>query len=54
MLVLTRKKGERIVINNEIEITILQLDGKRCRVGIKAPDGDEILRGELVDEDEPA
>jgi len=52
MLVLTRKKGERIVVNGgELTITILQVDGKRCRVGIEAPDRVEILRGELVDEE---
>lgn len=50
MLVLTRKEGERIVINGqEMTITILQIDGNRCRVGVEAPKGVQILRGELVD-----
>lgn len=50
MLVLTRKEGERIVINGgELTITILQIDGNRCRVGVEAPKGVRILRGELVD-----
>jgi len=52
MLVLTRKKGQRIVVNGgELTITILQVDGKRCRVGVEAPSGVQILRGELVDEE---
>ena len=55
MLVLTRKTGERIVVDGEkLTITILQVDGKRCRVGIEAPERIaeriEILRGELVDQ----
>ena len=49
MLVLTRKEGERIVVNKELVITILRVDGNRCRIGFEAPEQVEILRGELVD-----
>ena len=37
MLVLTRKKNEKIVIADNIEVTILDLDRNRVRLGIQAP-----------------
>jgi len=37
MLVLSRKKNESIVINNEITITIVEIRGDKCRIGIEAP-----------------
>ncbi len=37
MLVLTRKKDERLVINGNIEITVLSIQGARVRLGIEAP-----------------
>jgi carbon storage regulator len=48
MLVLTRKIGERIVIDNQIVIEVLQVKGNRVRLGIQAPDGAVILRQELL------
>ena len=36
MLALTRKKGESLVINNNIEITVLELRGDQIKIGIKA------------------
>jgi carbon storage regulator CsrA len=48
MLVLTRKLGEKVVIGNNITVTILSVDGGRVRVGIDAPDDIRILRGELA------
>ena len=36
MLALSRKKGEAIVINNNIEITILELKGDQVKIGITA------------------
>jgi carbon storage regulator CsrA len=48
MLVLTRKLGEKVVIGNNITVTILAVDGGRVRVGIDAPDDIRILRGELA------
>lgn len=47
MLVLSRKEGEAILIGDDIKIIILTLVGSRVRVGIEAPDGVKILRGEL-------
>jgi carbon storage regulator len=48
MLVLTRKIGERIVIDNQIVIEVLQVKGNRVRLGIEAPVGATILRQELL------
>lgn len=50
MLVLTRKKGENIFIGDDIEVSIIGIDGDRVRIGIEAPMELEILRGELLDE----
>ena len=37
MLALTRKKGESLVINNNIEITVLEIRGDQVKIGISAP-----------------
>ena len=37
MLALTRKKGEALVINNNIEITVLEIRGDQIKLGITAP-----------------
>ena len=37
MLALTRKKGEALVINNNIEITVLEIRGDQIKNGISAP-----------------
>ncbi len=48
MLVLTRKAGERIVIDNNIVVEVLEVQGNRVRIGIQAPSGVTILREELI------
>jgi carbon storage regulator len=48
MLVLTRRVGERIVIDDQIVIEVLQVKGNRIRLGIQAPAGYSILREELL------
>ena len=47
MLVLTRKKEQSIVINDNIEITILDIQGDQVRVGINAPRSISIHRKEV-------
>ncbi|WP_394188498.1 carbon storage regulator CsrA [Paenisporosarcina quisquiliarum] len=47
MLILTRKIGESIWINDEIEIIISEVKGDQVKIGINAPRTIEILRGEL-------
>lgn len=48
MLVLTRKAGERIVIGDDIVITILDVRGEGIRIGIDAPRGVKIQREEVL------
>ena len=47
MLALSRKIGESIVINNDIELTILEIKGDQVKVGIAAPQSVPIYRKEL-------
>jgi len=47
MLALTRKKGEALVLNNDIEITILEIKGDQVKIGIQAPKEVTIYRKEL-------
>lgn len=48
MLVLTRKIGERIVIDNNIVIEVMAVQGQKIRLGIQAPADVHILREELI------
>ena len=48
MLVLTRKRGEQILIGDDIVITILEAKGDSVRVGIDAPQGVVIHRLEVM------
>jgi carbon storage regulator len=48
MLVLTRNRGEGIVIDGVIRIQVMQSKGSRVRIGIEAPDSMQILREELL------
>lgn len=52
MLVLSRRPGEKIIINGDIEITVVSVKGERVRIGITAPptvpvDREEIHRRRL-------
>lgn len=47
MLALTRKKGESLVINNNIEVTILDVRGDQVKVGINAPKEVPVYRQEV-------
>ncbi|MDP1510230.1 carbon storage regulator CsrA [Paenibacillus sp. CMAA1739] len=49
MLVLSRKKGESIVIDNNIVITVLSVEGDNVRLGISAPKDIDIYRKEIFD-----
>ena len=48
MLVLSRKLGEKIVIDNDIVVTVVKLDRNQIRLGIEAPDNVRILREEIA------
>jgi len=47
MLVLSRKVGQRLVIDDNIIIVISRIAGNRVQIGIEAPDDVHIMRGEL-------
>lgn len=47
MLALSRKTGESIVINNNVEITILEIKGEQVKIGIKAPKSVPVYRKEI-------
>jgi carbon storage regulator len=49
MLVLTRRVGEKIVIADDIRVSICAIRGNTVRLGISAPVSVGVLRGELAD-----
>ncbi len=49
MLVLSRNRDETIVINDDIEITIVDVRGDRVRLGIAAPRDVQVHRKEVYD-----
>lgn len=53
MLTLTRKPGEAIYIGDDIEIVVKEIRGGAVRLGIQAPSGILILRGELYRKTHP-
>ncbi|GAB4223619.1 MAG: hypothetical protein Tsb005_19270 [Gammaproteobacteria bacterium] len=55
MLILTRRKNERIILgeNREIVAEILGIKGKKVRIGIYAPQNIRIERGEISSNQTP-
>ncbi|MCA9082922.1 MAG: carbon storage regulator CsrA [Planctomycetaceae bacterium] len=49
MLVLSRKKNESIVINDDIVVTIVEVRGDKVRLGIQAPKDVPVHRKEILD-----
>lgn len=47
MLVLSRKVGEKLVIDGNITVEVVKIQGNRISLGISAPSDVKILRGEL-------
>ncbi len=47
MLVLSRRKNETIIINNETEVTVLGIIGNQVRIGVKAPKNISVHRQEV-------
>ena len=47
MLALTRKKGESLVLNNDIEVTVLEIRGDQVKLGVKAPRQVPVYRNEV-------
>lgn len=50
MLVLTRKKGQKLIISDNIEITILETRGDTVKIGINAPKHVSVFREEIYEE----
>ena len=48
MLILQRKRGESLLIGDDITVTVTSVDGERVRLAISAPPEVSILRSELV------
>jgi carbon storage regulator len=49
MLVLSRKKNESIVINNDITIVVVDIRGDKVRLGVEAPKEVPVHRQEVFD-----
>lgn len=47
MLILTRRVGETIIIDDHIEVTVLAVKGNQVRLGIQAPDDIAVHREEI-------
>jgi carbon storage regulator len=54
MLVLNRKIGERIIIGDDIVVTVVKVQGRQVRLGIEAPTSVSIRRQELLPQDASA
>ena len=48
MLALSRKKNEALVINNNIEVTVLEIKGDQVKLGITAPKEVPVYRKEVI------
>lgn len=53
MLVLTRRKQERITIGPDITLVIVEVRGDKVRLGIEAPRDVRIMRAEIDDAQSP-
>ncbi|MBI1275812.1 carbon storage regulator CsrA [bacterium] len=49
MLYLARKVGESIIINNNVELTVMEVKGKSVKLGFRFPPDVSVLRKELYD-----
>ena len=49
MLLLTRKVGDGVIINDDIKLQIISVSGKTVRIGFEYPSGVKILRKEIYE-----
>ncbi len=49
MLFLTRKVGESVIINNDIELTVIEVRGKSAKLGFTFPADASVLRKEIYE-----
>lgn len=50
MLILTRKVNQKLIINDNIEITVLEVNGNAIKIGVQAPSDVRIYREEIYRE----
>lgn len=50
MLILTRKRNEKVIISENISITILDIANDKIKIGIEAPENVKIYRSELIED----
>ncbi len=50
MLVLTRRVGERIVIGDDVTVTVLEVRGDQVRLGVDAPREVQVFREEVLED----
>ncbi len=53
MLILTRRPDESIIIDGDIKLKILSINGNQVMIGFEAPDDVTIVREELLDKESP-
>lgn len=49
MLIISRKKNDGVIIDENIELTIVDIQGDKVRIGIDAPTSVKIVRKELLE-----
>ncbi len=49
MLIVTRRPGQKLVINDNIVLHVISVDGGAVKLGIEAPPEIKVLRKELID-----
>lgn len=50
MLILSRKTNQKIVIGENVEITIIEVKGEQVKIGIEAPRNLKVFRREVYEE----
>ncbi len=53
MLVLSRKLGQRLLVGDDVEISVVRIGRREVRIGIEAPKDVVVVRPELLSEAEP-
>jgi len=49
MLILTRKQGESVAIGDDIQVTVVEIQGKQVKLGVKAPREIAVHRQEIYE-----
>ena len=54
MLVLNRKEGESLIIDDNIKVVVLKVKGRQVKIGIQAPRDTKIAREEIANKEDAA